>query len=102
MPRPQDFGEYGRIVPDAPERILRMAENEQRHRIEMERILVPAEVHAGRRGQLLGTGISLAALILAAVTAWVGVPWQVSIALVGVPVLSVARSLVLAIRRGDD
>ncbi|TQE92099.1 MAG: DUF2335 domain-containing protein [Spiribacter salinus] len=102
LPRPEDFAKYGEVVPDAPERILRMAEAEQRHRIDMEGQLVPANNKAGLRGQLLGAAISVVALTLAVVAAWIGAPWQVSVALVGVPVLSVARSLVTALRNDKD
>lgn len=41
LPRPEDFAKYADIVPDAPERILRMAEIEQQHRINMEQQIVP-------------------------------------------------------------
>lgn len=67
----------------------------------MERVIVPANAEAGRRGQWLGASISLAALVLAVVAIWIGAPWQVAVALVGVPVLSVARSLVTALRAED-
>lgn len=102
LPRPEDFGRYGHVVPDAPERLLRMLEQEQQHRINMEQTLLPAEIRAGARGQLYGTMISLAALGLAALTSILGAPWEVSVALVGVPVLSVARSLVSAFRKDRD
>ena len=98
LPRPEDFGKYSEIVPDAPERILRMAEQEQQHRINLESQMVPADVLAGKRGQWLGAAISVLALSLAAIVSILGGPWQVSVALVGVPVLSVARSLVSAWR----
>lgn len=98
LPRPEDFAKYAEVVPDAPERILRMAENEQEHRISLERQIVPANVRAGARGQWLGAIISVVALVLAVLASWLGAPWQVSTALVGIPVLSVARSLVTAIK----
>lgn len=102
LPRPEDFGRYGDVVPDAPERILRMAEQEQAHRIAMEQQIVPANNAAGARGQWLGAALSALALILAVVVVLVGGPWQVAVALVSVPVLSVARSLVTAIRSRDE
>ncbi|WP_420541551.1 DUF2335 domain-containing protein [Rhodosalinus sediminis] len=102
LPRPEDFAKYAEVVPDAPERILQMAEREQQHRIDMESQIVPANNRAGTRGQWLGAGISALALILAVVSFWIGAPWQVSVALVGVPVLSVARSLVTAWRSEKD
>ena len=98
LPRPEDFAKFGEIIPDAPERILRMAEKEQEHRISLESQIVPANNQAGRRGQLLGAFISVLALVLAVAAAYIGAPWQVSVAIVGVPVLSVARSLVTAFR----
>ena len=75
-----------------------MAEREQEHRIALESQVIPANQRAGARGQWMGAVISLAALCLSAGTAYLGVPWPVSVALVGVPVLSVARTLVTAWR----
>ncbi|GEM_PF-2496052 len=102
LPRPEDFARFGEVVPDAPDRLLKMAEKEQVHRIAMEASIVPANQSAGRRGQFMGAAVSLTALVLAAGTAVLGAPWQVSVALVAAPVLSVARSLVAAIRQGGD
>ena len=75
LPRPEDFGQYGEILPYAPGRLLRMLELEQQHRIAMERQLVPAEIAAGARGQKFGTAISIVALVLAAATSVLGAPW---------------------------
>ena len=102
LPRPEDFAKFGEIVPDAPERLLKMAELEQQHRIALEALILPENIKAGTRGQILGAAISVLALVLASITAWVGAPWQVSLGLVGVPVLSVARSLVTAFRADQD
>ena len=102
LPRPEDFAKFGEVVADAPERILRMAEKEQDHRIALETQIVPANVSAGRRGQNLGAAISITALVLAAGTSYWNAPWEVSVALVGIPVLSVARSLVTAIKSKTD
>ncbi|GHC55725.1 DUF2335 domain-containing protein [Neogemmobacter tilapiae] len=102
LPRPEDFAKFGEVVHDAPERILRMAELEQAHRINLESQIVPANQQAATRGQWLGAAISLTALAGAALTVWLGAPWQVSVAMVGVPVLSVARSLVTAFKADRD
>ncbi|MCH8169100.1 MAG: DUF2335 domain-containing protein [Proteobacteria bacterium] len=102
LPRPEDLAKYNAIVPGAAERILAMAEKEQEHRIALEQQIVPANATAGKHGQWLGAGISLLALLSAAFTAVMGAPWQVSVALVGVPVPSVARSLVTAFKTSDD
>ena len=102
LPRPEDFAKFGDVVPTAPERLLRMAELEQQHRMEMERLIVPGNQKASLRGQILGASISALALILAAVSSYLGAPSVVSISLVGVPVLSVARSLVTAFRSDSE
>ena len=36
LPAPAEFAGYGEVLPDAPERILAMAEKEQEHRHQME------------------------------------------------------------------
>jgi uncharacterized membrane protein len=36
LPPPEDLAKYNMIVPDAAERILRMAEKQQAHRMELE------------------------------------------------------------------
>ena len=102
LPRPEDFAKFGEVVPSAPERLLRMAELEQQHRIALETQIVPENQRAGKRGQWLGATISIVALLLATYTSYLGSPWQLSVALVGVPVLSVARSLVTAFRAPGD
>jgi len=98
LPRPEDFSKYAEVVPDAPERILQMAEREQAHRIAMESQLVPAETAAGARGQWLGAFLSIIALGSAVLLHWLGAPWQLSAACLSVPVFSVARSLVSAFK----
>ncbi len=69
LPRPEDFAKFGEIVPDAPERILWMAEAEQAHRIAVETKIVDGNLRSATRGQHLGAFISLAALGLAALSA---------------------------------
>ena len=83
-------------------RILRMAEQEQAHRIAMESQIVPANNSAGLRGQFLGAAISVVALLMASLAAYWGAPWQVPVSMVGIPVLSVARSLVMAWKAKPD
>lgn len=101
LPRPEDFAGYADVVPDAPERILRMAEKEQDHRIETETRIIRSNDGAGKRGQWLGAGLSAMAMGLAVYAHLNGAPWQLTAALVGVPVMSVARSLVSALRSDD-
>ena len=101
LPRPQDFAAYAEVVPDAPERILKMAELEQQHRISSESTIIQANDRAGTRGQWLGAGISVIAMLLAVYAHQTDAPWQLTTALVGVPVMSGARSLVSAFRKSE-
>ena len=71
------------IIPGGADRLLRMAEKEQSHRIE-----------DAKRGQYLGWSLAAGAVIAAAVVSlWRG-PWQVSVALVGIPVLGAVQALI--------
>jgi hypothetical protein len=65
-----------------PCRLLRVAEKEQTHRIE-----------DAKRGQYLGWSLSAGAVIAAAVVSLCHGPWQVSVALVGIPVLGAVQAL---------
>jgi hypothetical protein len=65
------------------DRLLRMAEKEQSHRIE-----------DAKRGQYLGWSFAAGAVIAAALVSLCRGPWQVSVALVGIPVLGAVQALI--------
>jgi hypothetical protein len=71
------------IIPGGADRLLRMAEKEQTHRIE-----------DAKRGQYLGWSSAAGAVIAAAVVSLCRGPWQVSVALVGIPVLGAVQALI--------
>jgi uncharacterized membrane protein len=71
IPSPEMLAEYGRIIPDGPERILRMAEAQSEHRRALETSVVTSQNRQSEKGQLY-------AFILALVFAGVGV-WMASI-----------------------
>jgi Predicted membrane protein (DUF2335) len=81
LPPPAELEKIDRIIPGGADRLLRMAENEQTHRIE-----------DAKRGQYLGWSLAAGAVITAAVVSLCHGPWQVSVALVGIPVLGAVRS----------
>lgn len=64
LPDPLSFRAYAEVLPDAPERIMRMAEKEQEHRHELERKIAETDRIGYLRGQLISGG-------LAALTIWV-------------------------------
>jgi len=71
-----------------------MVEQEQSHRLSLEQTRTVANIKSHWRGQFLGAGIGLAAIVAAVVNSYFGGPWQVSVALVGVPILGIAQALI--------
>lgn len=62
LPAPEDFLAYKKVLPDAPERILSMAERQLNHRIETERKIVDSGIKESRLGQYLGAAIVILCL----------------------------------------
>lgn len=93
LPTPDALRAFNEIVPNGAERIFSMAEREQAHRIAIEDRGQLATIREMRWGQWLGALISLAAIVgaiyLSISTGAVAVP----LALLSVPVMSVARAL---------
>src|SRR5882762_6785714 len=84
LPPPAELEKIDQIIPGGADRLLRMAEKEQSHRIE-----------DAKRGQYLGWSLAAGAVIAAAVVSLCHGPWQVSVALVGIPVLGAVQALIL-------
>lgn len=62
LPPPEILIRYNDAVPDAAERILRMAERNQEHRQRLEAVVIPAKVRSESRGQLIGLTLALAVI----------------------------------------
>ena len=83
LPPPAELEKIDQIIPGGADRLLRMAEKEQTHRI-----------GDAKRGQYLGWSLATGAVIAAAVVSVCHGPWQVSVALVGIPVLGAVQALI--------
>ena len=59
LPPASMFGEYDRVVPGSAERILRMAEREQAHRIDWETKALAGEIRQEQHGQWFGLLIAV-------------------------------------------
>lgn len=94
LPPPAALADFDRIIPNGAERIMAMVETEQAHRIEYESKRLEALTSDTIRGQYIGMGISILALVGAGVTAWMGAHPTVSIALVSLPVLGIIKALI--------
>ena len=94
LPPPAALERFNQIIPNGADRIVAMAEKEQAHRVEYEKIGLQASIGESRRGQFLGAAVSIAAVVGAVYAAHIGAHWGVSVALVGVPVLGIVRAIV--------
>ena len=83
LPPPAELEKIDQIIPGGADRLLSMAEKEQTHRIA-----------DAKRGQHLGWSLAAGAVIAAAVVSLCHGPWQVSVALVGIPVLGAVQALI--------
>jgi uncharacterized membrane protein len=60
------------VVPNGAERIIKMAENQQTHRQDLERTVVHGNVESERRGQWMGLTISALVLVAGFYLAYIG------------------------------
>ncbi|MDD2767575.1 MAG: DUF2335 domain-containing protein [Methylococcus sp.] len=111
VPPPQMLEHYERILPGAAERIIHLAEEECRHRHEMDRKAREAEIslrqaehdleqrklteyyRTSQFGQIAGIAVSVLAIGGALGAAFYGAPWQISAAIMGLPIAGIVLSL---------
>lgn len=67
LPAPEDLARYEKVVPGGAERILEMAEQQSRHRREMEDKSVSAEIRGAKLKQVLTFVLALATGVLGGV-----------------------------------
>lgn len=94
IPPPAALEHVDRVVPGGAERILKMAEQEQAHRIEMEKIVIGAEIQDSQRSKGLGASIAAFAILGAILNVYFDGAWQATCAFLGVPILGVVNALI--------
>lgn len=62
LPSPDQLEHFNRVVPSAAERLIRMAEKQQDHRLELEQLAVRSQTAQSARGQLFALVMCLAIL----------------------------------------
>lgn len=62
LPDPETLFRYGQALPDAPDRIIKIAEGQTHHRQQLERAVVYGNIAAQTRGQYIGGAIAVLAL----------------------------------------
>ena len=82
IPHPRLVAGWEQVLPGSADRILKMAEQQQSHRIEMEKQAVGSQLKSNNRGQLFGFILSTLVLIAGIVLLVLGMPWF-GIALIG-------------------
>lgn len=90
LPSPADFAAYKQVLPSAPERILQMAEEIQRHRIESERRLIKIRAYESIVGMVAGFVLVLVCLGL---VFWLGIKGHDVLAATVVGITAVIASI---------
>lgn len=93
LPPPAALEQFNGIIPNGAERIMRMVEEEQAHRIAHENTRQDAEIKANRRGHWMGSGITVLAIAAAAVGGYLGVHPAICVAIVGLPIATIIKSM---------
>ena len=99
LPAPEAVKRFDEIIPGGAERIFRMAELEQQHRIQTEQDALQAniaaskaEINAASRGAWMASLASTLAISGSIFTAYIGAHPSVSIALVSISVMGAVQA----------
>ena len=94
LPAPEDFKAYGEMIPNAPERILSMTEQQVLHRIHTEESIVKSGLVESRRGQWMDYSIVLILIEISTLLVSYGHDWvaeTMMTAAIGLSVIFVLR-----------
>lgn len=59
LPPASELQRYNEIIPNGADRIMKMAEDQSRHRMQLESIIIPSQTKQSARGQILGFVIAI-------------------------------------------
>ncbi|WP_260843863.1 DUF2335 domain-containing protein [Robbsia andropogonis] len=93
LPPPGAMQHFNQVIPNGADRIMKMVEQEQEQRLAQTKQILDYENADAKRGQFLGAALCALAIICAAYVARSNGPWEASVALVGVPILAVIRTI---------
>lgn len=93
IPPPEALEKYNTVLPGAADRILTMAEQNSEHGRSLDKEVVALSHKYARTGQLLGFGIGIVALSIAAFCAYIGQTIPATAIGVSVPAALVAAFL---------
>jgi len=72
LPPPSILSEYNDVLTDGAERIIKMAENQSSHRIELEKHAIKEELRQSKNGQIFGFILAIIGMIIAFFLAYLG------------------------------
>jgi uncharacterized membrane protein len=75
LPEPSELAVYNQIIPNGADRIMKMAEAQTAHRIEIEKTVIFSQKNQAFRGQVFGLVVGLGGLSLATYAAMNGHDW---------------------------
>ena len=75
LPEPSELAVYNQIIPNGADRIMKMAEAQTAHRIEIEKTVIYSQKNQAFRGQVFGLIVGLGGLSLATFAAMNGHDW---------------------------
>jgi uncharacterized membrane protein len=95
LPPPETLARYNEIIPDGADRLLKLVEHQQEHRIRIESIVVSSQQRQSQTGQVLAFIIAVVGLLVCAYMAAHGAE-----AVAGVLATTLIGSLVYAFING--
>jgi uncharacterized membrane protein len=93
LPPPAALQHFNEIIPNGAERIMKMVEEEQAHRVSYESALLAATIGDTKRGHWMGWSISIISVVGALASIFMQANPIVSVALVGVPLVSIVHAI---------
>ena len=98
LPTPEDFVMYKKALPDAPERIMKMAEKQTDHRIKCEDEIIKAKRMESLIGQIAGFLIAICCLVVACILGLNGHDWLAGV----IPTSIAGLAAVFVLRKKKD
>lgn len=98
LPAPEDFIMYKNALPDAPERIMAMAEKQTDHRISSERRIIELKGRENLFGQIAGFLIAICCLVVACILGLNGHDWLAGV----IPTSIAGLAAVFVLRKKKD
>lgn len=75
IPHPHLLAEYEKLMPGSMDRFMRMAEQQQEHRMRLEYAAVNSQLKSNNRGQIFGFILASLVVLGGIAMAFMGMPW---------------------------